>query len=66
MTDGQDEPGFRVETPTVQVDASQATVRRLLDLAARHSGSAWPWLIWAISLAIVLLSAGVAVRLATR
>ena len=58
--------GLSVDTPTVRVGASQQTVRRFLDLAAKHSGTAWPWLVYAIAFALVLISAGAAWRLATR
>lgn len=63
--DGESE-GLSVETPAVRVEASQQTVRRFLDLAAKHSGTAWPWLVYALAFALVLISAGAAWRLATR
>lgn len=64
--DDREQEGLSVDTPTVRVGASQQTVRRFLDLAARHSGAAWPWLVYAIAFALVLISAGAAWRLATR
>jgi len=64
--DDRGQEGLSVDTPTVRVGASQQTVRRFLDLAAKHSGAAWPWLVYAIAFALVLISAGAAWRLATR